>query len=205
MPRKEHIEPATTARDDEHHDGSGIVTRAQAAAAASSDRLVGGTTVPVSDLRDGADPSPWTQEESESEASTSSGVGAPRKSRPGYESMQQQKLNFKTPPIQSLDEILARLVAKDGFTINEITKSEFIRDSLFAKGYKLPITLTENESGVVEKVSPSEPGPKSFEIQLERAIKGISTNEEANSVALSKSVLKKEFLLLNRLARGHQI
>ncbi|GBP00757.1 hypothetical protein EVAR_76980_1 [Eumeta japonica] len=58
MPRKEHIEPATTARDDEHHDGSGIVTRAQAAAAASSDRLVGGTTVPVSDLRDGADPSP---------------------------------------------------------------------------------------------------------------------------------------------------
>ncbi|GBP03623.1 hypothetical protein EVAR_2386_1 [Eumeta japonica] len=53
MPRKEHIEPATTARDDEHHDGSGIVTRAQAAAAASSDRLVGGTTVPVSDLRDG--------------------------------------------------------------------------------------------------------------------------------------------------------
>ncbi|GBP96109.1 hypothetical protein EVAR_30352_1 [Eumeta japonica] len=58
MPRKEHIEPATTARDDEHHDGSGIVTRAQAAAAASSDRLVGGTTVPVFDLRDGADPSP---------------------------------------------------------------------------------------------------------------------------------------------------
>ncbi|GBP84199.1 hypothetical protein EVAR_61394_1 [Eumeta japonica] len=58
MPRKEHIEPATTARDDEHHDGSGIVTRAQAAAAASSDRLVGGTTVPVSDLRDGADLSP---------------------------------------------------------------------------------------------------------------------------------------------------
>ncbi|GBP70991.1 Activity-regulated cytoskeleton associated protein 2 [Eumeta japonica] len=29
MPRKEHIEPATTARDDKHHDGSGIVTRAQ--------------------------------------------------------------------------------------------------------------------------------------------------------------------------------
>ncbi|GBP24084.1 hypothetical protein EVAR_27307_1 [Eumeta japonica] len=57
MPRKEHIRPATTARDDKHHDGSGIVTRAQAAAA-SSDRLVGGTTVPVSDLRDGADPSP---------------------------------------------------------------------------------------------------------------------------------------------------
>ncbi|GBP06438.1 hypothetical protein EVAR_99612_1 [Eumeta japonica] len=61
MPRKEHIEPATTARDDEHHDGSGIVTRAQAAAAASSDRLVGGTTVPVFDLRDGADPSPYVR------------------------------------------------------------------------------------------------------------------------------------------------
>ncbi|CAH2208827.1 jg14832 [Pararge aegeria aegeria] len=73
-----------------------------------------------------------TQEESESEASTSSGVSAPTKSRPGYESMQQQKLNFKTPPIQSLGEILARLAAKDGFTINGITKSEFIRDSLSA-------------------------------------------------------------------------
>lgn len=76
----------------------------------------------------------------ESEASTSSDVSAPKKSRSGYESecMQQQKLNFKITPKQSLGEILAKLAAKDGFTINGITKSDFIRDSLSAKGYKLP-------------------------------------------------------------------
>ncbi|GBP87081.1 Activity-regulated cytoskeleton associated protein 2 [Eumeta japonica] len=45
MPRKEHIEPATTARDDKHHDGSGIVTRAQAAAAA---HLTGSSVAPRS-------------------------------------------------------------------------------------------------------------------------------------------------------------
>ncbi|GBP39998.1 hypothetical protein EVAR_39227_1 [Eumeta japonica] len=84
-----------------------------------------------------------TQEESESEASTSSGVTAPKKSRHGYESMQQQKLNFKTPPIQSLGEILARLAAKDGSIINAITKSEFICDSLSAKGYKLPMCVND--------------------------------------------------------------
>ncbi|GBP64734.1 hypothetical protein EVAR_56766_1 [Eumeta japonica] len=84
-----------------------------------------------------------TLEESESEASTSSGVNAPKNSRPGYESTQQQKLNFKTPPIQSLGEILVRLAAKDGFTINAITKSEFICDSLSAKGYKLSMCVND--------------------------------------------------------------
>ncbi|GBP94818.1 hypothetical protein EVAR_91216_1, partial [Eumeta japonica] len=59
----------------------------------------------------------------------------------GYENMQQQKLNFKIPPIQSFGEILARLAAKDGFTINGITKSEFICDSFSAKGYKLPMCV----------------------------------------------------------------
>ncbi|GBP71466.1 39S ribosomal protein L18, mitochondrial [Eumeta japonica] len=94
-----------------------------------------------------------TQEESESEVSTSSGVSALKKSRPGYESMQQHKLNFKTPPIQSLGEILARLAAKDGFTINGITKSEFIRDSLSSKGYKLPILeLTVSSRTVTAQV-----------------------------------------------------
>ncbi|GBP11710.1 Regulator of G-protein signaling loco [Eumeta japonica] len=84
-----------------------------------------------------------TQEESESEASTSPGDSAPKKSRPVYENMQQLKLNFKTPPIHSLGEILAMLAAKDGFTINGITQSEFIRDSLSAKGYKLPMCVND--------------------------------------------------------------
>lgn len=84
-----------------------------------------------------------TQEESESEATTSSGVSAPKKARSGSESMQQQKLNFKIPRTQSLGEILAKLAAKDGFTINGITKSEFIRDSLSAKGHKLPLSVND--------------------------------------------------------------
>lgn len=39
---------------------------------------------------------------------------------------------------QSLDEILARLVALDGFSPNAIAKSEFIRESVANRGYLLP-------------------------------------------------------------------
>lgn len=43
---------------------------------------------------------------------------------------------------QSLAEIVARLVAKDGFSINGVTKSEFIRESISKRGYSLPTSKT---------------------------------------------------------------
>ncbi|CAB3232768.1 unnamed protein product [Arctia plantaginis] len=67
--------------------------------------------------------------------------------------------------------------------------------------YPAITTLTENESGVVVEVSPSEPEPESFEIQLGKAIKGIETNEEASAVALSKSIVKKELLLFEQTGK----
>lgn len=60
--------------------------------------------------------------------------------------------------------------------------------------------MTENESELVE-VSPSEPEPDSFESQLEKAIKGVSTNEEASAMVLSKSIIKKEFLLFEQTGK----
>lgn len=60
--------------------------------------------------------------------------------------------------------------------------------------------MTENESELVE-VSPSEPEPDSFEPQLEKAIKGVSTNEEASAMVLSKSIIKKEFLLFEQTGK----
>lgn len=59
--------------------------------------------------------------------------------------------------------------------------------------------ITKNESEVVEEVSPSE--PVSFESLLEEAIKGVSTNEEASAVALSKSIIRKEFLLFEQTGK----
>lgn len=61
--------------------------------------------------------------------------------------------------------------------------------------------ITENKSEVLVEVSPSEPEPDSFETQLEKAIKGVSTNEEASAVALSKSIIKKEFLLFEQTGK----
>lgn len=43
---------------------------------------------------------------------------------------------------QSLSEIVARLAAKDGFSINAITRSDFIRQSITARGFSLPTSRT---------------------------------------------------------------
>jgi hypothetical protein len=45
---------------------------------------------------------------------------------------------FKFVKRQSMNEILARLVALDGFSVNAIAKSEFIRESVTSRGYELP-------------------------------------------------------------------
>ncbi|KAL4718569.1 hypothetical protein ACJJTC_014018 [Scirpophaga incertulas] len=68
-----------------------------------------------------------------------------------------------------------------------ITTSSFWSDYAekeYNRLYPTTTTLTEmtkNESELVE-VSPSEPEPDSFESQLEKAIKGVSTNEEASAM-----------------------
>lgn len=49
---------------------------------------------------------------------------------------------------QQLNEIVARLVSEDGFTVNAITKSSFIRQSISDKGYNLP----KNPSKVMDLV-----------------------------------------------------
>ena len=47
-------------------------------------------------------------------------------------------LNFMQVKRSSLQEILSKLAAMDGFSINSITKSSFIRESLQQRGYSLP-------------------------------------------------------------------
>ena len=49
---------------------------------------------------------------------------------------------------ETLPEIVSKLVAKDGFTVNGVTKSDFIRSSLQARGFKLP----KNPSAVMNLV-----------------------------------------------------
>ena len=49
---------------------------------------------------------------------------------------------------ESLPEIVSKLVAVDGFTINGVAKSEFIRSSLQARGFTLP----KNPSSVMSLV-----------------------------------------------------
>jgi hypothetical protein len=49
---------------------------------------------------------------------------------------------------QKLNEIVARLFAEDGFTVNGITRSSFIRQSLSQRGFSLPA----NPTGVMNLV-----------------------------------------------------
>lgn len=49
---------------------------------------------------------------------------------------------------ETLPEIVSKLVAKDGFTINGVTRSEFIRSSIQARGFALP----KNPSSVMNLV-----------------------------------------------------
>lgn len=44
---------------------------------------------------------------------------------------------------QQLNEIVARLVAEDGFTVNGITRSSFIRQAIVNKGFSLPKNPTD--------------------------------------------------------------
>lgn len=56
--------------------------------------------------------------------------------------MKQQSSMLKYVKRQSLSEIVARLAAVDGFSINAITKSDFIRQSITARGFSLPKSRT---------------------------------------------------------------
>ena len=47
-------------------------------------------------------------------------------------------LNFMQVKRSSLQEILSKLATMDGFSINSIKKSSFIRESLQQRGYSLP-------------------------------------------------------------------
>lgn len=61
---------------------------------------------------------------------------ASKLSKPGESSM------FQFVKRQSLEEIVARLAAIDGFSIHAITNSEFIRQSISSRGMKLPKSNT---------------------------------------------------------------
>lgn len=54
----------------------------------------------------------------------------------------QQKTMLAFVKRQTLPEIVARLAAKDGLSIHVITKSEFIRQSIVERGFKLPTSKT---------------------------------------------------------------
>lgn len=61
---------------------------------------------------------------------------------------QQTLSSFFTKQKETCEEIIAKLVTLDGISINSITKSEFIRNSLRDKGYTLP----KNPSHVMDLV-----------------------------------------------------
>jgi hypothetical protein len=67
-----------------------------------------------------------------------------------------KKAKFETVPSvlnylkrQELDEIVSRLVAEDGITVNTITKSSFIRESISSRGYSLPTHPSSNMKLVI--------------------------------------------------------
>lgn len=60
----------------------------------------------------------------------------------------QQTLSFQPKHKQSLGEIISILAAKDGLTIRQIARSDFIRESLEQRGFRLP----KNESGVMKLI-----------------------------------------------------
>ena len=65
----------------------------------------------------------------------------------GKKTTVQQKLTFFIRK-DTLEELVTKLPAVDGFSINAITKSEFIRQSFSEKGFVLP----ENPSDVMSLV-----------------------------------------------------
>lgn len=98
----------------------------------------------------------------------------PKKSK----SSVQQTLSFATKNKQSLAEIVATLAAKDGLTIRQITRSEFIRDSLNSKGFKLP----KNETGVMKQIF------QYYEEQKKETIKFLHNLRNTESARFSLSV-----------------
>lgn len=92
--------------------------------------------------------------QSETEASTSAGCGTDNGDEQPSEPKKWKSLIQKTLTIfepnhkQSLGEILSVLAAKDGLTIRQITRSDFIRESLQLRGFKLP----KNESDVMKRI-----------------------------------------------------
>lgn len=60
----------------------------------------------------------------------------------------QQTLTFQPKHKQSLGEIISMLAAQDGLTIRQITRSDFIRESLEQRGFRLP----KNASGVMKLI-----------------------------------------------------
>lgn len=60
----------------------------------------------------------------------------------GLSDPKQRTLNFVVKSKNSLEETVARLAAQDGFSINGITNSVFIRRALAKEGHKLPINNT---------------------------------------------------------------
>lgn len=97
---------------------------------------------------------------------------------------------------ESLEEIVAKLAAKDGFSVNAITKSEFIRQKIFEMNYKLP----KNPSDVMNLVH------KLCEIvknDLKDKIKMMLANKEKFSLTLDKWTSVKMRKYLNIKIHAH--
>ena len=93
---------------------------------------------------------------------------------------------------QQLNEIVARLVSEDGFTVNGITKSSFIRQSISDKGFSLP----KNPAKVMDLVISyfKEQKSKTVEILNKRVNSG-----ERFSLTLDEwtSVANKRYININ--------
>jgi hypothetical protein len=87
----------------------------------------------------------------------------------------QTTLSFSTQKQQSLGEIVSELAAKDGLTIRQITRSEFIRDSIQRRGFKLP----NNETDVMNIILKYYEQKKKETIELLRQLRQSKDYESA--------------------------
>ncbi|GBP70320.1 hypothetical protein EVAR_52339_1 [Eumeta japonica] len=119
----------------------------------------------------------------ETQASTSAGYSADNRDEQPSDSKKsksklQKTLHFEPKNKQSLGEIVAVLAAKDGLTIRQITKSDFIRESLRLRGINLP----KNESDVMKIIL------KYYEEKKQETIDFLSNSKQKESARFNLSV-----------------
>lgn len=99
-------------------------------------------------------------------------------------------LNFMKVKRKSLEEIISKLAAMDGFSINSLTNSSFIRESLQQQGYSLP----KNNSRVMDLIHTFYDNAKRETIIT---LDSIKKNRKKFSITLDEWTSKRNHRYLN--------